>query len=41
MLYYGASEIALSPDEQKIITANFDTPCNLAKPPICEDGYLQ
>ena len=40
-IYQGASEIALSPDEQKIITANLSTRCTAAIPPVCEGGYLQ
>ena len=40
-IYSGASEIALSPDEQKIVTANLNTRCTAAIPPTCEGGYLQ
>jgi WD domain, G-beta repeat len=40
-LYYGADEIALSPDGSRIITANFLTVCDGQTPPHCEGGFLQ
>ncbi len=39
-IYYGANEIALSPDQQRIATANLSTRCTAQQPPVCEGGYL-
>ena len=39
-IYYGANEIALSPDQQKIVTANLNTRCTAQPPPVCSGGYL-
>ncbi len=39
-IYYGASEIALSPDGAVIITANDQARCDAAIPPQCEGTYL-
>ncbi len=39
-IYYGANEIALSPDQQRIATANLSTRCTAQQPPTCEGGYL-
>jgi len=38
--WFGANEIALSPDGQKIITANY-LPCSPVNPPACVGGFLQ
>ncbi len=39
--FFGANEIALSPDESRIITANYLTVCDNQWPPFCEGGFLQ